>query len=82
MPYLSDMEYCKECSNGVIVFPPHYETESLNDFKDFNLSFEENVCEMIRQPLLLVSQKVKRLFDIVKIKPVYQPIIVVKNKNL
>lgn len=82
MPYLSDMKYCKECSNGVIIFPPYYETESLNDFKDFNLSFEENVCEMSRQPLLLVSQKVKRLFDILKIKPVYQPIIVVKNKNL
>ena len=49
---------------------------------DKELSFEENVCEMSRQPLLLVSQKVKRLFDILKIKPVYQPIIVVKNKNL
>lgn len=34
------------------------------------------------QILLLVSQKVKRLFDILKIKPVYQQIMVVKNKNL
>ncbi|MTI46679.1 MAG: hypothetical protein FH761_02465 [Firmicutes bacterium] len=78
MPYILYDEDCTECQEfGKIKFPPHYDKSTLDKAKDFNLSLEKNVA-LGRQPLLLVSQKVKELFDILRISPVYEPIVVIK----
>jgi len=81
MPYIIDEDDCLFCSKkGRIKFPPYYDEASLNYYEDFNLSYEVSWGKKSRQSLLLVSQRVKRLFDTLKIKPVYEPVVIVKEE--
>ncbi len=59
---------------------PYYDEASLSHYEDFNLSHEENIGKKSRQSLVLVSQRVKQLFDTLKIKPVYKPVVIVKEE--
>ena len=76
MPFIAE-DLCLECGKFAITkFPLHYDRFSLNNIKDFNVAYEEMLYPDF-QPRLLVSKKVKELFKELKIKPVWQPIIVV-----
>lgn len=76
-PVLEGSDDCEECGKyGKTKFPLHYDRSSLDNLKDFNRAYEERTYSAF-QPRILVSPKVKDLFDSLKIKPVYQPIIVV-----
>ncbi|WMI80066.1 hypothetical protein [Anaerotignum sp. MB30-C6] len=82
MPYIIDEDDCLVCNKKgrLKFFPPYYDKASLDYFQDFNLSYEVNAGKHCQQSLVLVSQRVKQLFDTLKIKPVYKPIVVVDEK--
>lgn len=76
MPSIAE-DVCYECGKfATAKFPLHYDRLSLNNIKDFNFAYEEMLYPDF-QPRLLVSPKVKNLFKELKIKPVWQPIMVV-----
>lgn len=82
MPYIIDEDDCLVCTKKgrIKFFPPYYDEASLSHYEDFNLSHEENIGKKSRQSLVLVSQRVKHLFDTLKIKPVYKPVVIVKEE--
>ncbi|AMJ41580.1 hypothetical protein [Anaerotignum propionicum] len=82
MPYIIDEDDCLVCTKKgrIKFFPLYYDEASLSHYEDFNLSHEENIGKKSRQSLVLVSQRVKHLFDTLKIKPVYKPVVIVKEE--
>lgn len=82
MPYIFDEDDCLVCTKRgrIKFFPPYYDETSLSYYEDFNLSHEVNSGKYSYQSLLLVSQRVKHLFDTLKIKPVYKPVVIVKEE--
>lgn len=76
MPIIEDSNECSECGRyGKTKIPLHYDKLSLCNLKDFNCAYEERTYSAF-QPRILISPKVKNLFSLLKIKPVYEPIIV------
>lgn len=77
MPIIDHESYCSECAKYLkLKFPLHYDKPSLDNICDFNISYEDTVYPDF-QPRVLIAPRVKELFEILKIKGVYQPIIVV-----
>lgn len=81
MPYTINEDVCKVCApKGNFVFHLHYDNISLDCFEDFNLAHEMKMAPFTRQPMVLISQRVKQLFNDLRIKPVYKPVIVVEDE--